>query len=114
MHFENADPILRVENMEAALRFYVDVLGFANAPWGDDVFTSVNRDGAGIYLCQGAQGRGGAWIWVGVDDVRALREHLRQHNWPVVMEPTNYPWALEIHVLDPDGNTIRFGSAPEK
>jgi len=33
------DPILRVEDMEAALRFYVEVLGFDPAPWGTADFT---------------------------------------------------------------------------
>jgi catechol 2,3-dioxygenase-like lactoylglutathione lyase family enzyme len=111
--FENADPILRVEDMAAALRFYVDILGFNNAPWGDEIFTNVARDQASVYLCCGAQGRGGAWVWMGVEDVRVVRAHLAAHNWPVVMEPTNFPWALEIHVEDPDGNMIRFGSEPE-
>ena len=50
IYYEGSQPILRVENMEAALRFYVDVLGFTNARWGTDEFTSVNRDQAGIYL----------------------------------------------------------------
>jgi hypothetical protein len=26
--------------------------------------------------------------------------------------PRNYPWALEIHVEDPDGHILRFGSEP--
>src|SRR5438046_7125927 len=69
IYYEGSQPILRVENMEAALRFYVDVLGFSNAHWGTDEFTSVNRDQAGIYLCCGGQGRGAAWVWLGVDDV---------------------------------------------
>ena len=34
IYYENSQPILRVENMEAALRFYVDVLGFRNALLG--------------------------------------------------------------------------------
>ena len=38
--------------MEASLRFYVDLLGFKNVSWGDGNFTSVNRGGAGIYLCR--------------------------------------------------------------
>ena len=46
--FENSQPILRVGNMEASLRFYVDLLGFKNAQWGTVDFTSVNRDRAGI------------------------------------------------------------------
>jgi hypothetical protein len=33
---QGSQPILRVENIEASLRFYVGVLGFTNAPWGND------------------------------------------------------------------------------
>jgi hypothetical protein len=34
--------------MEASLRFYVNALGFKNASWGNELFTSVSRDGAVI------------------------------------------------------------------
>jgi catechol 2,3-dioxygenase-like lactoylglutathione lyase family enzyme len=50
--FEGASPILRVANMRTSIQYYVDVLGFRNADWGSDEFTSVNRDSAGIYLCR--------------------------------------------------------------
>jgi predicted enzyme related to lactoylglutathione lyase len=113
VYFENSQPILRVENMQASLHFYVGQLGFLNAPWGDDDFTSVNRDSAGIYLCRGGQGRGGAWIWIGVEDVEQLEQELRAHGVAIRMPPTNYPWALEMQVADPDGNVIRFGSEPK-
>jgi predicted enzyme related to lactoylglutathione lyase len=112
VRFENAQAILRVENMENSLRFYVDQLGFKNATWGDDNFTSVNRDGAGIYLCRGGQGRGGAWVWVGVEDAEKLHQELKARGVPILMPLTNYPWALEFHVEDPDGNVLRFGSEP--
>jgi hypothetical protein len=26
--------------------------------------------------------------------------------------PANFPWALEMHVADPDGHVLRFGSEP--
>jgi catechol 2,3-dioxygenase-like lactoylglutathione lyase family enzyme len=70
VRFEGSQPILRVEDMQASLRFYVDRLGFTNVSWGSDDFTSVSRDGATIYLCRGDQGRGAAWIWIGVLDRR--------------------------------------------
>ncbi len=54
--FENATPILRVRSLAVSLNYYVDVLGFRGAEWGTELFTSVNRDAAGIYLCQGRQG----------------------------------------------------------
>jgi uncharacterized glyoxalase superfamily protein PhnB len=113
IYYEGGQPILRVENMEAALRFYVGALGFSNAICGTDDFTSVNRDRAGIYLCRGGQGRGGAWVWLGVDNVAIIYEDLKQRGVPIRMAPTNYPWALEMQVEDPDGNVLRIGSEPK-
>jgi len=109
---EGIQAILRVENMQASLRFYVDVLGFENASWGDGDFTSLSRDGAAIYLCRGDQGRGGAWVWIGVDDVEKLHEECIARGVIIRLAPTNYPWALEMHIEDPDGNVLRFGSEP--
>ncbi|MFX5476588.1 VOC family protein, partial [Acinetobacter baumannii] len=47
---ENITPILYVEDMQRSLSFYVDILGFTNANWGDENFTSVNKDKTGFYL----------------------------------------------------------------
>ncbi len=112
-HFENSQPILRVRSMAASLKYYVDVLGFTNAHWGTELFTSVNRDAAGIYLCQGNQGARGTWVWVGVEDVDALLVEYRKSGAKIRMQPGNYPWAYEMHVDDPDGHVLRFGSEPK-
>ena len=111
--FEGAGPILRVENMVAAVEYYVDVLGFENASWGNQDFTSVNRDRAGIYLCRD-QGHAGTWVWVGVEDAQLLYEELRSKGAKIRHPPRNYPWALEFHVEDPDGNVLRMGSEPRE
>ena len=108
--FEGSQPILRVENMQASLHFYVDIMGFKNAAWGDDGFTSISRDRAAIYLCRGDQGRGGAWVWIGVEDVEKLHDECKTRGVTIRLPPTNYPWAREMHVEDPDGNVLRFGS----
>jgi len=110
--FEGSAPILSVTDMSASLHFYVDVLGFRNADWGSDAFTAVNRDAAGIYLCRGGQGAPGTWAWVGVEDVQALYEEYRASGAKIRHAPRNYPWALEMHVEDPDGHVLRFGSEP--
>jgi hypothetical protein len=112
-HFECVEPILRVEDMARNARDDVDVLGFGNAPWRNADFTHVGRDGRGIDLCRGAQGRGGAWVWIGVGDVRALDRVYRERGAVVLQEPKNEPWALEVRIEDPDGNVLRFGSEPE-
>lgn len=111
---ECADPILRVENMPATVRHYVDVLGFENANWGNDDFTSVNRDRAGIYLCRGDQGHRGSWVWVGVEDAEALFQELKAKGAKIRQPPRNYPWALEFHIEDLDGNVLRVASEPKE
>ena len=113
VHFENCQPILRVENMEASLHFYRDMLGFENASWGSNDFTSLSRDQAVLYLCRGDQGRGAAWIWIGVEDVERLHEECKARGVVIRMPPTYHSWAIEMQVEDPDGNVIRFGSDPK-
>ena len=110
--FEGSTPILRVEDMGASVRYYVDVLGFKNATWGTDTFTCVTRDRAGIYLCLRDQGAGKAWAWVGVDDAERLHQEYQASGAKIRMAPTNYSWALEMQVEDLDGNVLRLGSEP--
>jgi predicted enzyme related to lactoylglutathione lyase len=113
VRFECSTPILRVENMTAALDFYVGLLGFKKADWSTGDFASVNRDRAGIYLAHADQGRGQAWVWLGVEDVRKLHEEFAARGVKMLRPPTNYSWALEMQIEDPDGNVLRFGSDPE-
>jgi predicted enzyme related to lactoylglutathione lyase len=114
VRFECANPILRVEDMAAAVKYYVEVLGFKAARWGSEYFTSVYRDRAGIYLCKGGQGNVGTWAWVGVEDAAKLYEELQGKGAKIHHPPRNYPWALEMHVEDYDGNVLRFGSEPDE
>jgi len=113
VQFETSAPILRIENMAASLHFYIDLLGFSNANWGTDDFTHITRDRAGMYLCRAGQGRGGAWAWIGVEDVEKLHDEYKSRGVTIRLPPTNYPWALEMQVEDPDGNVLRLGSDPK-
>ena len=110
--FENANPILSVGDLLVSVSYYVETLGFASADWGSNIFTSVTRDRAGIYLCQGGQGRPGTWVWIGVEDVAMLYEEYTASGARILRAPQNYPWAFEMHVEDPDGHVLRFGSKP--
>lgn len=112
--FEGSEPILRVEDMARSVRYYVDVLGFTNADWGGDDFTHVHRDSAGIYLSEGDQGQPGTWVWIGVEDVAALHQEYLERGASIFEAPTNYPWAYEMKVRDPDGHVLRFGSEPRE
>ena len=112
VRFECCEPVLHVEEMQASLRFYVGALGFENASWGNNDFTHVSRDGAGIYLCRGGQGQGRAWVWIGVEDVERLHQEYKARGVAIRLPPTTYSWALEMQVEDPDGNVLRLGSEP--
>ncbi|HEX2875050.1 MAG TPA: glyoxalase superfamily protein [Polyangiaceae bacterium] len=111
--FEHANPILNVASLARSVRYYVDVLGFINAAWGTDEFTCVTRDGASIYLSQGSQGQPGTWVWLGVEDVKALHDEYRGSSATILEPPANFAWACEMKVADPDGHVLRFGSDPE-
>ena len=112
---ENITPILYVSDMARSLRFYVDILGFQNAGWGNEAFTCVTRDRCGLYLCCGSQGRPGTWVWMGFDgDIFDLHQALLAQGVPVRLPPTNYSWAYEMQVEDPDGHVLRFGTEPDE
>lgn len=112
---ENVTPILRVKDMSRSIAFYTDILGFRNAEWGDENFTSVNRDGKGIYLCRGEQGVAGTWIWIGFDgNIFSLYQSLMSKGVKIKLPPTNFTWALEMQVEDPDGHVLRFGTDPNE
>lgn len=110
---ENIAPILYVSDMSKSLAFYVDTLGFKKADWGDDNFTSINQDNSGIYLCKGGQGLPGTWVWIGFNgDIFALYRKLKSKGVPIKLPPTNFSWAYEMQVQDPDGHILRFGTDP--
>jgi catechol 2,3-dioxygenase-like lactoylglutathione lyase family enzyme len=104
-------PILRVNNLADSIRYYVDVLGF-KVDWEARPMASVSRSGRGIMLCQGEQGQPGTWIWIGVEDIEPLFAEYSAKGVKFREMPTNYSWAYEMKVEDPDGHVLRFGSDP--
>jgi catechol 2,3-dioxygenase-like lactoylglutathione lyase family enzyme len=112
---ESTIPILNVKTVPASIRYYVDALGFTlDWTWGDPTdFASVSRDGHQIMLCQDGQGHAGTWLWVGVDDIEPLFDDFNRNGVTFLEPPTNYPWAYEMKVEDPDGHVLRFGSEPK-
>jgi catechol 2,3-dioxygenase-like lactoylglutathione lyase family enzyme len=111
---ECLNPILNVKDISASTRFYVDLLGFKEVDWGNDNFTCVTLDKTAIYLCKAGQGQPGTWIWMGIDgDLYELHRAFRQANACIRMPPTNFSWALEMQIEDPDGHILRIGTDPD-
>jgi catechol 2,3-dioxygenase-like lactoylglutathione lyase family enzyme len=113
---EKSIPILRVRNLQVSLDYYRDILGFT-VDWSsgteDDGFAGISRDGHALYLSQAEQGHLGGWVWMGVTDARTFHAEYVASGARIRQEPTNYSWALEMQVEDPDGNVLRIGSEPE-
>jgi len=112
VQFDGNTPILRVASMEASLAYYVKVLGF-EVPWQMGYFACVKRGRSSIFLSVGDQGHFGTWIWVGVSDAEALYEEYLKSGAKIRHKPTNYQWAYEMQVEDPDGNVLRMASEPK-
>jgi catechol 2,3-dioxygenase-like lactoylglutathione lyase family enzyme len=108
-----AQPILPIADLKASIAYYVNALGFHH-DWGDEGFASVSRDRCHLFLCENDQGHPGTWAWIGVNDAEAFAAELRERGARIRHQPTNYPWAYEMQVEDPDGNVLRFGSEPKK
>ncbi len=111
--FEGNTPILRVKSVTASIDYYVQKLGF-NLKWQTFAFACVSRGRCNIFLSEGDQGHPGSWIWIGVSDADALLEEYRRTGAKIRHLPTNYSWAYEMQVEDPDGNIIRLGSEPKE
>ena len=110
IEFEGATPILRVADFDASVAYYVNALGFSLA-WSQGRFGCVRRGDAALFLCEGSQGHAGTWVYVSVSDADALYDEIRARGATVRHPPTNFPWgSRELHVFDPDGHVLRFGS----
>jgi predicted lactoylglutathione lyase len=111
---ERIDPILCVRDIPSSVAFYREALGFTEAEWGDENFTSVGKDNCSIYLCRNSQGNAGTWVWIGFDgDIFELHDRLIGKGVKILQPPINYSWALEIHIEDPDGHVLRLGTDPD-
>jgi catechol 2,3-dioxygenase-like lactoylglutathione lyase family enzyme len=111
LHCEGVVPILRVRDLQASVDYYVNVLGF-KMDWETPAMVSVSRDRASLMLCEGHQGNPGTWVWIGVSDAQAFFDEFTAKGATVPLPPTNYQWAYEFHLQDPDGHVLRFGSEP--
>jgi GNAT superfamily N-acetyltransferase/uncharacterized glyoxalase superfamily protein PhnB len=108
------EPILAVEDVVAATRYYREVLDFEDVwVWGDPPsHGGANRDGMQLQftlnpaLAQTAEGRG---VWISVRNVAALyaRHQERQAQIVAALEPK--PWGVnEYTVRDLNGYRLRF------
>lgn len=113
-------PVLIVPEVQEALDYYRDKLGFEVGAWEDNpaAYGYAERDDCHIHFCQGETPRPNSEIvqpdlfdvYLWPDDVRALYEELQGRGADLLHEPIERPWGmLEIRVQDPFGYILAFG-----
>jgi catechol 2,3-dioxygenase-like lactoylglutathione lyase family enzyme len=114
VHRWYARPVLFVADVNRAIRFYVDMLGFAKAWHSDDgagTVCQVNHGECEIILCEdGARrDRGRLFIELTAAGLAELRRELVERAVPT----RDVWWGYDtLQVDDPDGNELLF-PAPE-
>ena len=120
-NFIQITPFMHVPDIDAALAFFEQVLGF-RATFRSDGYAYVEREGAGIRMLQN-QGSDGAppgnrrfCYYVDVRDVDGLYAELKPKLDTLpkgdVHGPADKPYRQrELLVVAPDGNLIAFGQA---
>jgi uncharacterized glyoxalase superfamily protein PhnB len=110
---ELAVPVLPIDDLDLAKRFYVDQLGFSlNWEYRDDDkhvgMLGVQRGGMKITLDWPMTGHGrDACVSLEVDSADAYYEEWTRRGVEMARPPTNEEWgARTFGVTDPFGNTI--------
>lgn len=120
-NFIQITPFLHVDDLDKALAFFNDILGFETR-YRADGYAYVHRETAGIRILQN-EGSDGAprgnrrfAYYIDVRDVDALHAELKPKldTLPTgdVHGPVDKPYGQrELLVLSPDGNLLAFGQA---
>ena len=118
-----ASPILLVSDLERAVEYYRDRLGFECNVYGDPPdFAVATRDEATIMLalCNDAARIVPNWrivdktsnVYIHVDDADALYAEVQERGAAIDYTIYDTPWGFrEFGVQDPDGHDISIGQA---
>jgi catechol 2,3-dioxygenase-like lactoylglutathione lyase family enzyme len=120
-NFIEITPFMHVEDLEQALTFFNDILGF-ETQWRMADYAYVHRETAGFRIREqkgpdaAPPGTRRFAYYIDVRDVDALYAELKPKLDLLpkadVYGPVNQPyWQRELLVLAPDGNLIAFGQA---
>ncbi len=114
MAMQSASPLLPAKNVRAAMEWYRDVLGFADAwIYEDEGYAIVKRDDAEIHLFEMAINprKSDFMVYLRVNDIEGLYDEFRALDLIHPNAPLqDRPWGQrEFAVLDPNGALLTFG-----
>jgi catechol 2,3-dioxygenase-like lactoylglutathione lyase family enzyme len=109
--FGRVAPAIPVTDLERALRFYRDILGFTVAFTNGNPpsFAVIKQGSAELHLTAQNSKAGAAHAHLLVDDLDTIHERCLQAGAEVRQPPKVQEWGLrDIVVADPDGNTFEI------
>ena len=114
VRMESASPIFAVADLQRALAFYRDALGFEIAwIWGEPPhLAAVCRDRVQITLAQHAEDdiQGRSRLYLRVNGVDACYARLQRHDARIAVPIDDRVYGLrDFRVADPDGNELDIG-----
>src|SRR5689334_5092440 len=114
----NAAAVFQVSNLDAALKYYKDVLGFAEEfRFGE--YAGVSMGEISVHLSgHNAPDRpplGAGNVYVFCDEVDSYFADLKRKGARLKSEPKDYPYGMrDFSVQDLDGNYLGFGCESKK
>jgi predicted enzyme related to lactoylglutathione lyase len=112
--FGPPQPVFRVSDVGASIAYYTNALGFELRWRANPGFACIGRDHCDIFITDDDQSQARMWIWIGVQNVRALHESYVASGAKIRNPPNNFDWGLEMQVADLDGNVLRIASDREE
>ncbi len=109
---EQHHAILCVADLDAAVDFYTEKLGFFLAfKWGDPpTMAGVNIGSVQIFLERGTPSPKGCGVYFVINDADALHAFQRANDVEIVQEPGDREWDFrDFTVRDHDGYRLTFG-----
>jgi len=123
---ESHATVLVVGDVESALDYYRDKLGFEGHAWEDNPthYGYARRGGCNVHFChaEGAEPTPNHLafppdmfdLYVYVDDVEAIHEELVARGADILHAPVDTEYGMrDFRVRDPHGYILAFGKVPE-
>jgi len=115
-----AMPVLKVADIDKAVAYYTDVLGFheefkAADPGKPANYAGVGRGMVNFHLSTGKTAIEGGSVYILAKDVDKLHEQFKSKGANIIEPPGDRPYQMRDFMLkDPDGHILSFGQAIEK
>jgi len=115
MNALSASPVFHVSDLDRAIRFYIDILGFTES-FRFGSYLGLKHGEVGLHLTVGGGGDyrrpvGGGTVYIFCDSVDSYYERLVERGAQPSSTPSDSAYGMRDFVVhDPDGNQLSFGA----